>query len=164
MRCHKVWSCHRHIQASLKLIRSSHLDHNRDTWNVIWNPNTFLFCKKNIVWRDHRRFWYKWCLVARALERAAGVAGVSAVFLVYGQWKLSAVFLTCPLLSISSFRVFVLQGRRGHQFSTCQIENTFLVWWKSEHTHTQKYKATEMRVSKSQLMHAEKLLFQVRPC
>lgn len=26
--------------------------------------------------------------------------------------------LTCPLLSTSSFGVFVLQGRRGHQFST----------------------------------------------
>lgn len=26
--------------------------------------------------------------------------------------------LTCPLLSTSSFRVFVLQGSRGHQFST----------------------------------------------
>lgn len=30
-RCHKVWSCHTHIQASLKLIHASHWGHNRDT-------------------------------------------------------------------------------------------------------------------------------------
>lgn len=57
------------------------------------------------------------------IERAAEGAGVLCV-LARSYQEVFAEFLTCPLLSISSFRIFVLQGRRGHQFSTYQIRES----------------------------------------